>query len=476
VMEDPTPVLDAQATWWRDFATLCEATSNRMRGVASTPVIEPASDDRRFKDDAWRDDPLFDHIKQAYLITARLMMSSLDKVKDVDPALKERMSFYTRQVVDAMAPTNFVATNPVARRATLESGGENLLRGMENLLKDLQRGDGRLKIAMTDEAAFEVGKNLAVTPGKVVFQNEMMQLIQYTPTTETVKKLPLLVVPPWINKFYVMDLTPKNSIIKWMVDQGHTVFVISWVNPDESFRDKGFGDYIEQGPLAAMDAIEQATGEKDLTMMAYCIGGTLTASTLAIMAARGDDRVKGATFLTTMVDFSEPGEVGVFIEENLLGKLEDHMNRQGYLDGSYMATAFNMLRDNDLIWSFFINNYLLGKEPMPFDLLYWNGDSTRMPAMMHNFYLRHMYQRNELIEPGKITLLDTPIDLTKIKTPVYLLSAKEDHIAPWKSTFKATQHYGGPIRFVLSGSGHIAGVINPPTKVKYGYWTNSRKY
>ncbi|MCF8481781.1 MAG: class I poly(R)-hydroxyalkanoic acid synthase [Rhodospirillum sp.] len=476
ILENPEPFLDGQATWWRDFITLCEVSANRLRGVDGQPVAEPEPGDKRFKDDAWTQDPLYDHIKQSYLITARVMTNSLRKIEGIDPELRERIEFYTRQTIDALAPTNFVATNPVARRATLESGGQNLLKGIENMLRDMERGKGRLRVAMTDETAFEVGRNIAVTPGKVVFQNDLMQLIQYAPATETVRKRPLLVVPPWINKFYILDLTEKNSLLKYMVDQGFTVFVISWINPDETLAHKNFENYVAEGPLAALDAIEHATGEKEVTMAAYCIGGTLTASTLALMAARGDDRVKAATFFTTMTDFEDPGELGVFIEPHLLDKLDDYMAKHGYLDGSYMSTAFNMLRDNDLIWSFFINNYLLGKDPMPFDLLYWNSDSTRMPAMMHSFYLREMYEKNKLVEPGGITLLGTPIDLRAVKTPVYMLSTKEDHIAPWRSTFRATGLFSGPTRFVLSGSGHIAGVINPPTKVKYGHWTNSRKY
>ncbi len=476
ILENPEPFLDAQATWWRDFITLCDSTANRLRGVDGQVIAEPEAGDKRFKDDTWTQDPLYDHIKQSYLITSNLMMTSLSKVEGIDEPLRQRIEFYMRQVVDAMSPSNFAATNPVVRRATLESGGQNLLKGIENMLRDFERGEGRLRIAMTDDDAFEVGRNIAVTPGKVVYQNDLMQLIQYAPTTETVNERPILVVPPWINKFYIMDLTEKNSLLKYMVDQGNTVFVISWVNPDKRHIHKTFEDYVAEGPLEALDAIERATGQREVTMAAYCIGGTLTACTLAILAARGDDRVKAATLFTTMVDFEEPGELGVFIEPHLLDKLDAHMAKEGFLDGRYMATAFNMLRDNDLIWSFFINNYLLGRDPMPFDLLYWNSDSTRMPAMMHTFYLRNMYEKNRLVDQGGISLLDTPIDLRKIRTPIYMLSTKEDHIAPWKSTFRATALYSGPVKFVLAGSGHIAGVINPPTKVKYGYWTNGRKY
>ena len=347
-------------------------------------------------------------------------------------------------------------------------------QGLDHLLTDLEKGKGDLRISMTDTDAFELGKNVAVSEGKVVYQNDMMQLLQYAPSTEKVAKRPLLVVPPWINKFYILDLQPRNSLIKWAVDQGHTVFVISWVNPDERHADKGFEDYMFEGPLAAMEAMALATDIKELNVIGYCIGGTLTASTLAYLAAANDKRVKSATFLTTMVDFSEPGELGVFIDEDQLERLEEHMDKQGYLDGQYMSQVFNLMRDNDLIWSFVVNNYLMGREPMAFDLLYWNSDNTRMPKMMHSLYLRKMYLQNKLVEPGGIEMGGVPIDLTKIKTPVYWLSTKDDHIAPWQSTYKATQIYQGPKRFVLSASGHIAGVINPPVANKYCYWTNPK--
>lgn len=395
-------------------------------------------------------------------------------MEDVDPKTREKLEFYTRQFVDALAPTNFAATNPKVLKLASESKGENLIKGLDQLLKDLERGKGELRISMTDTDAFELSKNVAVTPGKVVYQNDLMQLLQYNPTTDKVWKRPLLIVPPWINKFYILDLQPKNSFIKWATDQGHTVFVISWVNPDERHAGKQFENYMLEGPLEAMAAIEKATGERDLNLIGYCIGGTLTAATLAYMAAKKDDRVKSATFFTTMVDFSEPGELGVFIDEEQLQRLDEHMEKTGFLDGQYMSQVFNMMRDNDLIWSFVINNYLLGREPMAFDLLYWNSDNTRMPKMMHSLYLRKMYLENKLVEAGGITLGGVPIDLGKIKTPVYWLSTKDDHIAPWKSTYMATQIYQGPKRFVLSASGHIAGVINPPAANKYCYWTNAK--
>jgi polyhydroxyalkanoate synthase len=371
-----------------------------------------------------------------------------------------------------MSPSNFVLTNPEVLRRTAETGGENLLKGLANLLGDLERGKGQLRIKMTDMEAFELGRNIAVSPGKVVYQNDLMQLIQYQPTTETVLKRPLLIGPPWINKFYILDLRAKNSLVRWAVAQGHTVFVISWVNPDAELAEKGFDDYMTEGYLAALDAIEQATGEREVNVIGYCLGGTLLSATLAYMAARKDRRIASATFFVTMMDFEEAGELGVFIDEEQLKSLEDKMNRRGYLEGSEMATTFNMLRANDLIWSFVVNNYLLGNDPFPFDLLYWNADSTRMPARMHSFYLRKMYQENLLKDRGGISLLGVPIDLSAIKVPAYFLSTREDHIAPWKSTYRGTRLLGGKCRFVLAASGHIAGVVNPPEGGKYSHWIN----
>ncbi|HEY2538062.1 MAG TPA: alpha/beta fold hydrolase, partial [Stellaceae bacterium] len=338
---------------------------------------------------------------------------------------------------------------------------------------DLERGKGRLAIRMTDMTAFRIGENIAVTPGKVVYQNELMQLIQYAPTTAKVKRRPLLIIPPWINKFYILDLRPDNSLVRWAVAQGHTVFVISWVNPDQHLAAKSFADYMREGPLAALDAINDATGEREANVIGYCLGGTLLACTLAFMTAKRNNRIKSATFFSTMVDFAEAGELSVFIDEEQLAALEDRMNARGYLEGRDMATTFNMLRANDLIWSFVVNNYLLGKSPFPFDLLYWNADSTRMPAAMHSFYLRNMYQENLLVRPGGITLDGVPIDLGKIKTPAFILSTREDHIAPWRSTYSATRLYKGRVKFVLAASGHIAGVVNPPGG-KYGYWESDR--
>src|SRR6516162_7291929 len=471
MMSDPSRMVQAQLSLWKDYLTLWQRTAQRFLGGDARPMIEPSAGDRRFRDAAWTENTLFDFIKQSYLLTARWLQSAVRDVEGIDERTARKVDFYTRQFVDALAPSNFLMTNPEVLRATIESRGENLLHGLKNLLDDLERGKGRLAISMTDMAAFRIGENIAVTPGKVVYQNDLLQLIQYKPTTATVKRRPLLIIPPWINKFYILDLRPANSFIRWAVDEGHTVFVISWVNPDERLAAKTFADYMREGLLAALDAIEEATGEREANVIGYCLGGTLLASTLAYMAVKHDTRIKSATYFVAMVDFTEAGELSVFIDEEQLTALEERMNAKGYLEGRAMATTFNMLRANDLIWSFVVNNYLLGKSPFPFDLLYWNADSTRMPAAMHSFYLRNMYQENFLVKPGGITLNGVPIDLAKIKTPSFLLSTLEDHIAPWRSTYAATQLYKGPAKFVLSASGHIAGVVNPPGS-KYGHWEN----
>ena len=409
-------------------------------------------------------------------MTARWVQSLPTQIDSVDEKTKVKIDFYTRQFVDALAPTNFVFTNPEVLRMTVESNGENLVKGLDNILKDLEQSKEQFRISMTDYNAFHIGENLAVTPGKVIYQNQLMQLIQYTPTTPEVYQTPLLVIPPWINKYYIMDLQPKNSLIKWIVDQGVTVFLISWINPDESLSHKTFDDYMLEGPLAALEAIEKQTGEKTMNALGYCLGGTLLATLLSYMAAKKDARIKSATFFTSMIDFSEPGELGVFIDEEQLNNIERIMEQKGYLDGSQMSIIFNMLRANDLIWSFVINNYLLGKDPFPFDLLYWNSDSTRMPAAMHGWYLRQLYQNNRLCQANDLTIGGQSIDIRKIKTPAFFLSTIEDHIAPWKSTYKGSVLFSGPVTFTLAASGHIAGVINPPVNQKYWYWSNKKRY
>ena len=475
LMANPEKLIQAQMSLWQDYLALWQRTAERFwSGKAEQPMVEPSPGDRRFKDAAWSDGTLFDFIKQSYLLTARWLQSTVKEVDGLDDRTARKVDFYTRQFVDAMAPSNFLLTNPEVLRTTIETGGENLVTGLKHVLEDLERGKGRLMIKMTDMDAFKIGENIAVTPGKVVYQNDLMQLLQYAPTTATVKRRPLLIMPPWINKYYILDLRPRNSFIKWAVDQGHTVFVVSWVNPDEHLARKGFDDYMLEGPLAALDAMEAATGEREANVIGYCLGGTLLAATLAYMAEKGDDRIASATYFVALTDFAEPGELSVFIDEDQLHALEERMRAQGFLAGSDMATTFNMLRANDLIWSFVVNNYLLGKEPFPFDLLYWNSDSTRMPAAMHSFYLRNMYQENKLVVPGGISLCGVPIDLGKVAVPSFLLSTREDHIAPWRSTYAATQIYKGPVKFVLAASGHIAGVVNPPGQGKYGHWQGSK--
>jgi polyhydroxyalkanoate synthase len=471
LMANPMRVMQAQIGFWQDYMTLWQNTTRRIMGIDSEPVIEAAKSDKRFRDDAWSQNEVFDFIKQSYLLSARYVQEVVHQADGLDPKTAQKVDFYSRQFIDAMSPSNFLLTNPEVLRRTAETGGENLLKGLSNLLGDLERGRGRLSIKMTDMDAFRFGENIAVSPGKVVFQNELMQLIQYTPSTETVLRRPLVIAPPWINKFYILDLRPKNSFVRWAVSQGHTVFMISWVNPDERLAAKDFEDYMLDGYVTALDVIERITGEREINAIGYCLGGTLLASTLAYLAAKGDDRIKTATFFVSMLDFEEAGELGVFIDEEQLKALEDKMVKRGYLEGAEMAQTFNMLRANDLIWSFVVNNYLMGNEPFPFDLLYWNADSTRMPAKMHSFYLRNMYQRNKLREQGGITLAGVPIDLGRIRTPAYFLSTREDHIAPWRSTYRGTQLLGGSKRFVLAASGHIAGVVNPPGG-KYSHWIN----
>ena len=472
VLANPLALVETQTEFWQDYLTLWQRTAQRMLGLEAEPVIAPAKDDRRFKHEQWSENAAFDFIKQSYLLSARCLHNTVRGADGLDDQTRRKVEFYTRQVVDALAPSNFAHTNPEVVAATLESGGGNLVKGLENLLDDLERGEGELKVSMTDRSAFELGRNIATSPGQVVFQNELMQLIQYAPSTKRVKRRPLLIIPPWINKFYILDLQAKNSFIKFCVDQGHTVFVLSWINPDERHKDLGWAEYMALGPLAALDAIEQAIGEREVNVIGYCIGGTLLATTLAWMAARDDRRFTSATFFTSIMDFKDAGELTLFVDEEQLAKIERQMDEKGYLDAGSMAATFNLMRANDLIWSFVVSNYLLGKEPLPFDLLYWNSDSTRMPAATHRYYLRNMYQKNLLKEPGGLVLDGTPIDLRRVETPVFLLSAREDHIAPWRNTYAAAGLYAGPVRFVLAGSGHIAGVINPAGSAKYGHWTN----
>lgn len=472
-MANPSLLAEHTARAWEEQLRLWNTSLARFLGEPADPVRAPARGDNRFRAEAWESNFVFDYIKQSYLIAAEHIQRSVDAVQDLSPEDARKVRFFTRQYVDALAPTNFVLTNPEVLKTTVDTRGRNLLDGLKHLLEDLDRGDGKLAIRMTDESAFELGRNVATTKGKVVFENDLMQLLQFEPATAKVDRAPLLIVPPWINKYYILDLREKNSFIKWAVDQGLTVFVISWVNPDERHRHKTFADYLLEGPLAAMDAVQRATGERQLNLIGYCLGGTLSACLLSWLRARGQaERVKSVTFFTTMIDFREPGELGVFVDEAIVDNLEKRMQARGYLEGSEMSGTFNLLRDNDLVWSFVVNNYLLGKEPFPFDLLYWNSDSTRMPARMHTYYLRNMYIRNLLAKPGALELAGEHMDLGQVDTPAYFISTMEDHIAPWKSTYAGARLLGGPVRFVLGGSGHIAGIVNPPAAAKYNYWTH----
>ena len=473
LVANPWKLAEVQMQMWQDYLRLWQGTMQRFLGEEAAPVAEPAKSDNRFRSELWQNNFLFDYIKQSYLIASQNIQKMVADAQGLDPQTARKVRFFTRQFVDALAPTNFVFTNPEVLKATVESGGKNLVDGLRNLLGDLERGGGKLAISMTDYKAFRLGENVATSPGKVVFQNDLIQLIQYSPSTAEVWRTPLLIIPPWINKYYILDLREKNSFIRWAVGQGHTAFVVSWVNPDQRFAKKGFDDYMLEGPLAALDAIEQTTGEREANVIGYCLGGTLFACLLAWLAAKGDaKRVKSATFFTALIDFTEPGELGVFTDEAALSSLEKKMQERGFLEGSEMANTFNLLRANDLIWSFVVNNYLLGKDPFPFDLLYWNSDATRMPAKMHTFYLRNMYIKNLLTKPGGITLAGEPIDIAKITTPACFVSAIEDHIAPWKSTYMGAKLLSGPVKFLLAGSGHIAGVVNPPVPPKYCHWTN----
>ena len=470
---NPAMIMEAQLQLWRDYMGLWENAARRIIGGAVTPVVVPASGDKRFKDKDWHENQVFDFIKQSYLLTANWMQKTVAKVEGLDAKAQRRVEFYTKQFVDAIAPTNFVLTNPEVLRATLQSNGENLVEGLNNLLEDLDRGNGQLSIRQSADA-FRVGDNIATAPGKVVFRNELIELLQFDPATKEVYERPLLIVPPWINKFYILDLRPENSFIRWAAVQGYTVFVASWVNPDRKLAKKTFEDYMHEGIFAALDAVEKATGADKINTIGYCIGGTLLSATLAYMAAKGDNRINSATFFAAQADFSEAGDLQVFIDDEQLDALEQQMTASGgVLEGRKMATTFNMLRANDLIWSFVVSNYLLGKEPAPFDLLYWNSDTTRMPEATHLFYLRQFYKNNALSR-GKMSFDNVKLDLSKVKVPIYLQSARDDHIAPYRSVYKSTKLFGGPIRFIIAGSGHIAGVINPPAAKKYQYWTNDK--
>ncbi len=473
-MKDPSRAIEAQTKLWSGYMNIWNSTLKRMAGEEQEPIVMPTNADKRFKDSQWDDNNFFDFIKQMYLQTSFWAEELVDGAEELDDHTRHKAGFYVRQISNAMSPSNFILTNPELLRETMSSNAGNLVKGMKLLAEDIKAGHGDLRIRQTDPDKFEVGVNVAVTPGKIIGQNDVCQLIQYTPTTEKVLKRPLLIVPPWINKYYILDLNQEKSFIKWAVDQGHTVFVISWVNPDEKQAQMSFEHYMRDGILNSLDIIRKTTQQSTVNAIGYCVGGTLLAATLAYLAKRGEqDRIASATFLTTQVDFTDAGDLKVFVDEEQIEILEHRMGQKGYLDGSKMATAFNMLRSNDLIWPYVVNNYLRGKDPFPFDLLYWNADSTRMPAANHSYYLRNCYQKNALAK-GEMELAGEKLDLSDVKIPVYNLATKEDHIAPAISVFKGCGCFGGPVEYVLSGSGHIAGVVNPPSKKKYQYWTGSK--
>src|SRR5690242_1939513 len=455
----------------KDYLDLWGSATRRLAGEEAPPAISPAPRDKRFADPEWKSNQFFDFVMQLYLLTARWAHDLVRNAEGLDPHTRKKAEFYISQITNALSPSNFVLTNPEVLRETLASSGDNLVRGMQMLAEDIEAGKGLLRIRQSDPANLVVGVNMATTPGRVIYQNDLMQLIQYHPTTENVLRTPLLIVPPWINKYYILDLRPEKSFIKWCVDQGVTVFVISWVNPDKSLGAKTWEDYMKEGPLAAMDVIEKATGEMKVHTMGYCVGGTLLATTLAWLAEKRRQRVTSATFLAAQVDFTHAGDLLVFVDEGQISALERDMQESGVLEGAKMAMAFNMLRSNDLIWSYVVNNYLKGKQPSAFDLLHWNSDATRMPAANHSYYLRNCYLENRL-STGSLVLDNTLLDLSKVKVPVYNLATREDHIAPADSVLYGSQFFGGPVKYVLSGSGHIAGVVNPPSAAKYQYWLN----
>ena len=462
---------DLQTKIAKGYLDLWGSAMRRLAGEEATPAIAPSPRDKRFADPEWKSNQFFDFVMQAYLLTTQWAQDLVRDAEGIDPHTRKKAEFYVNQIANALAPSNFVFTNPEVLRQTVEQNGTNLARGMQMLAEDVEAGKGVLKIRQSDPANLELGVNIAITPGKVIYQNDLMQLIQYEPTTEKVLRTPLLIVPPWINKFYILDLRPEKSFIKWCLDQGITVFVISWVNPDKTLGSKTWFDYMKEGPLAAMDVIEKATGEMKVHTLGYCVGGTMLATTLAWLAEQRRQRVTSATFLAAQVDFSHAGDLLVFVDEGQISALERDMQDSGVLEGSRMAMAFNLLRSNDLIWSYVVSNYLKGQPPTAFDLLHWNSDATRMPAANHSYYLRNCYLENRL-STGTMVLDNTLLDLSKVKVPVYNLATREDHIAPADSVLYGSQFFGGPVKYVLSGSGHIAGVVNPPSSAKYQYWTN----
>ena len=479
LIEKPETLVEASIDMWQRQAMLWTNAIAGMAGVevGPAPGLENADKDRRFKDDAWESNAVFTYLKQTYLIAADTLREAVHKVDaDIDPDARAKLDFFTERFIETISPSNVFTMNPQVLQATIDENGANIVRGMRQLVKDLERGKGDLAITQTDMDAFQVGENIAVTPGKVIFRNELFELIQYAPSTAKVYERPLLIVPPWINKFYIMDLNEKKSLVRWLAAQGYTVFMMSWRNPEPNDADHDFSDYLGTGFYEAARAVKEETGQETINVAGYCIGGTLLSTGLAHMAALGDDTANSATFFTAQADFVKAGDLKIFVDDKMLESMEDEAAKQGGVIGAQqMAQSFNMLRGNELIWNYVVSNYYLGKEPTPFDLLYWNADSTRMPAKCHISYLRDFYRDNALSE-GELEMFGEVLDLRKVKLPVYSVCAKEDHIAPAESVFRSVKKFGGPVRFVVGGSGHIAGIINPPDpeKVKYQYWTSDK--
>ncbi len=469
-LSDPQRALEAQTKLFSGYMSVWTNAIQRAAGEQTEDAVKPEKGDKRFQDPEWGRNAFFDFLKQAYLVTSRWAGELAEQAEGLDEHTRHKASFYVKQVANAISPSNFILTNPELFRETVASNGENLVRGMKMLAEDIAAGNGDLRMRQADYKPFEIGKNIAVTPGKVVGRSDVAEILQYEPVTDKVLKRPLLICPPWINKYYILDLNPQKSFIRWALEQGHTVFVISWVNPDQRHGMKGWEAYIREGLQYALDTVQAATGEKQVNAIGYCVGGTLLAAALALLAQEGDDRIASVTFFTTQVDFTFAGDLKVFVDEDQITALERAMGEKGYLEGTKMATAFNMLRSGDLIWPYFVNNYLRGKEPLPFDLLYWNADATRMAAANHSFYLRNCYLENNLTQ-GRMEIAGRRLSLDDVKIPVYNLAAKEDHIAPARSVFLGCRFFGGPVEYVMAGSGHIAGVVNPPAANKYQHWT-----
>jgi len=465
----PEKLFQAQADLFGRYMDLWSTTARRAMGEEIAPA---PSTDKRFRDPAWSENPVFDVMRQSYLVTSEWMNGLVSSVDDVDPRVKRKAEFFTRLLTDAFSPSNFLASNPAALKALTETGGESLVKGMQNFAADLERGNGKLKISQADYGQFKVGENVATAPGQVVWRDELFELIQFDAETETQHAIPLLIFPPWINKFYIMDLQPANSLIRWLSAQGFTVFVCSWVNPDKDKAGFGFKEYLHKGVYRAVEKTLEQTGQKQLNAVGYCIGGTLLGAALAHMAANKDERIASATFFAAQHDFAEAGDLLLFTDEHWLAEIEQQMEAAGgVLPGAAMADTFNALRANDLIWSFFVSNYLMGKAPPAFDLLFWNADQTRMPKRLHLDYLRQMYGQNALAK-GEFEIDGQRIDLSTVSTPLYFLASREDHIAPMNSVYRSARLFGGPVTYTLAGSGHIAGVINPPAANKYQHWTN----